>query len=289
MITRFLILAFVLVAAACSGGNTVLTSPSPTTSTSPTSPTSAPTPPASSVSIIGSAIDATTGLLVGGLTNILVMDGPNEGKSVSFRGNFTLAGLQPGTFTVKVTANSDSDANQVPAQPYIPLTQSVTVASSGRQDFRLEQRCYFRIANQFSPTLGYQGTPGQLFRPAGAPPIAVMETQWRIDKRWGGPECRWTFTSSEPWVTLTPSSGTGGSVLPNGPTVSEGGDWATLSILLSPVLFQCAVITVGDHVDPYLYDHYVHIANFGIGAAAAGTPQNSCDPYFEKFPSRRFP
>lgn len=286
MTKRLVVSLFTLALGACGGGNAVVTSPSPTSATP--SPTPAGTPPPAPVTMNGSAIDRTTGMLVGGLTKVLILDGPNEGKAVSFRGNYIWPGLQPGTFTVRVTAHTDLAAGLVAAQPYIESTQTVTLASSGKQDFLLEQQCHFKIQTQFSPTLGGFGRPGQLFRAAGFPlPIPVLEMVVRIDKFWGDPSCRWTFTSSEPWVTLTPSSGTGGNVLPNGPTISEGGDTAILRILLSPVLFQCAVITVGDHVDSYNYDHHVHISNFGVGAA--GTSLSVCDPYFEKFPSRKFP
>ena len=101
----------------------------------PTSPTPAasrsPQPPARTVTLTGHVFAADTGVPLPG-ANIYILQGANKGGYTRSDelGTFTLAGLQPGTFTIEV----------VPQQMYNVVDQEVALTADTSMDFALTPR-----------------------------------------------------------------------------------------------------------------------------------------------------
>jgi hypothetical protein len=93
MFKRGCVVLLVILASAC-GGRSTTTSPSPT-------------PTATTFSLSGTVTDSTTGSGISNAT-VTVVDGVNAGKSTTTgsSGSYSFAGLQPGGFTVTISASN---------------------------------------------------------------------------------------------------------------------------------------------------------------------------------------
>lgn len=273
-----LTLVFVFAAAACGGGTGAANGPtSPTATTPPAIPTVA-------FSLSGLVSDSTaTSRYADGIpeATITITDGPNAGRSVEgdASGHYSMSGLQPGTYTITASFKQDAGYFTGPvtwAFPFVPQSKVITLSTNQLTlnqtlDFSLEEQCFYQFADADNPVLALPLPRARHWTAPGFPVVQVSRRRFIVDKIWGDASCRWTFASSEPWVTLTPVSS------------GRGGESVELNVPLSPVPIRCASTVLytaiqQNGVSPRY--HRVDIFSFGFNNNG---DVNFCESYYSQF------
>ena len=155
---------------------------------------------------------------------IQIVNGSNAGKSTSTdgNGNYSLAGLSGGSFTVRASANS-----------YDTTEQAVTVAGNTKLDLKLH------------PTQSPSPTPPAPPPPSGPCSYTLSPSSTSTDFKGGGfsatisntaGNCAWEASSDVSWITFPGAkSGTGNAtlsynVLVNGGVVASNTRFGTITI-----------------------------------------------------------
>ncbi len=255
-----------LAVTSCSGG----TPAGPNEPVSPTAPTTtSPTgsdQPVGASTVTGVVTDNWTSEGVEGAT-VSVTDGVNTGRvaTTDRAGRYTLLGLVPGRMTL--TASRNLPGSELTTSAYDSFSQVFDLYYlSQTVDLVLWRKCVFKVH--------MDGNEGHIQLPRGLllqsqSPFQSTETVRTVNLRLVAedmsPSCKWTFTSSEPWATLTPTSGTAATA-------------ATLHVQLSPVPERCVSMLIGGaRLDMY---------NSGIHPPGYPPTDGSgrfCESYFARF------
>jgi hypothetical protein len=224
-------LALLILAMACGGSS----------SATPTAPT-----PVTTYSLSGRVSGRVTGTAAVGTVTAA------DGSPLSIRasgpldkdGNYRLVGLLPGSYTITVEASG-----------YLGKSRTVTITSDATLDVSLEWEGQFEFLDHGN-VLGQVNTSYALV----AVPLVASAFPTNISS------CRWTSTSTEPWVTLTPTEGTGGEAV-------------TMSVTRSDVPQRCALVWIG----------HKRVTIYSTGAIPAGYVYDPhyCDAYWAQYPVNR--
>lgn len=189
-------------------------------------------------------------------------------------GRYSITGLQPGSFTVTASYYPDAGYFTGPITmgfPFVPLSKSVTLTTNQTLDFALDEQCFYQFAKDAEGLLALPLPRARIWTAPGIPVVPVVRDPYVVQKVWGDASCRWTFASSEPWVTLTPV------------TSGRGGEPVVINVPLSPVPVRCASTVLytaisQNGVTPRY--HRVDIFSFGLNNTG---DLHFCDDYYARY------